>query len=352
MNINFSCNLYFFYIILKGVSFLRKLFIVYILLTGLFVFYVYYYQTQEPSTRAWNENELQGSMDETYVMVTFQVGIDYWKRALKGFEDAAKALNVSVEYRGAMQYDVEEEITVLEQVIAKNPKGIAVSTMDPETLTPVINKAVAAGIPVVMFDANAPKSKASSFLGTNNYNAGVEAAHKMAELINRKGEVGIITQPQQLNHMDRTQGFQETIFKYYPEMKVVSIKDGRGDQIRSKEAAEEMLKEYVNLTGIFVTEANGGVGVGNAILSQNRQNSFKIISFDTDKGTLDMIKDGTISATIAQGTWEMGYWSLQFLFHLNHGIIEEKNKKAPLPPFVDTGVWIVTKDNVDSYYPQ
>ncbi|MRH43817.1 substrate-binding domain-containing protein [Aquibacillus halophilus] len=331
---------------------MRKLLFIYIVIIGLFVVYVYNYQTEDSTTRQWTENELKGSMDETYVMVTFQVGIDYWKRALKGFEDSAEALNVSVEYRGATQYDVNEEITVLEQVIARNPAGIAISTMDPEALNPVIDKAVDAGIPVVMFDADAPKSKAYSFLGTDNYLAGVEAAHKMAELLNEDGEVGVITQPHQLNHQERTQGFQDTIYMEYPDIKIVSIKDGRGDQRLSKVVAQEIITEYPDIAGIFATEANGGVGVGQATVANNLQESIKIISFDTDKGTLDMIEDGIISATLAQGTWEMGYWSLQFLFHLHHDIVEQEDERTPLPRYVDTGVTIVTKENVESYYPQ
>ncbi|RCW73200.1 substrate-binding domain-containing protein [Saliterribacillus persicus] len=331
---------------------MRKLLFIYLILIGLFVIYVYNYQTESETTREWSENELRGSMDETYVMVTFQVGIDYWKRAVKGFEDAAEALNVSVEYRGATQYDVEEEITVLEQVIAKNPAGIAVSTMDPTALNDVIDKAVEAGIPVVMFDADAPESKAYSFLGTDNYYAGVQAAHKMADFLNETGEVGVITQPRQLNHQERTQGFQDTIFMEYPDMKVVAIKDGRGDQLLSRQAADEIMREYPDIAGIFATEANGGVGVGQATINKNLEDEIKIISFDTDKGTLDMIERGVISATLAQGTWEMGYWSLQHLFHLNHDIVEQEDGSNPLPRYVDTGISIVTEDNVESYYPK
>ncbi len=87
---------------MKGVSLLRKLLFIYLILIGLFVIYVYNYQTESATTREWSENELRGSMDETYVMVTFQVGIDYWKRAVKGFEDAAEALNVTVAGRYAV----------------------------------------------------------------------------------------------------------------------------------------------------------------------------------------------------------------------------------------------------------
>ncbi|WP_208589507.1 substrate-binding domain-containing protein [Gracilibacillus suaedae] len=330
---------------------MKKLLFVYIVLIGLFVLYVYQYQTSETTNNDWSEHELRGTIDETYVMVTFQAGIDYWKRPLKGFEDAAEALNVSVEYRGATQYDVNEEITVLEQVIAKNPSGIAISTMDPEALNPVINQAVDSGIPVVMFDADAPDSQAYAFLGTDNHYAGVTAAHKMAELLNKSGEVGVVTHPNQLNHLERTQGFRETIKNEYPEMTVVEVKNGRGDQMISKEVSEELMREHPDIKGIFASEANGGVGVGKAVLDQQRKGDLEIISFDTDKGTLDMIEEGVISATLAQGTWEMGYWSLQFLFHLQHGLAGDLNGETNLPRYVDTGITVVTKENVSDYYP-
>ncbi|WP_058305924.1 substrate-binding domain-containing protein [Gracilibacillus massiliensis] len=330
---------------------MRKLLFIYLILIGLFVVYVYQYQSEETTNNQWSDRELRGTIDENYVMVTFQAGIDYWKRPLKGFEDAAESLNVSVEYRGATQYDVNEEITVLEQVIAKNPSGIAVSTMDPEALNPVINKAVDSGIPIVMFDADAPDSKAYAFLGTNNHYAGVTAAHKMAELLNETGEVGVVTHPNQLNHQERTQGFRETIENDYPEMTVVDIKDGRGDQMISKEVSEELIREHPNIKGIFASEANGGVGVGKAVLDLQKKGDLHIISFDTDKGTLDMIDEGVISATMAQGTWKMGYWSLQFLFHLQHDLAGELEGETNLPRYMDTGITVVTKDNVNEYYP-
>lgn len=273
--------------------------------------------------------------------------MDYWKEVLKGAEDAAESLNVSVEYRGATQYDVNEQITVLEQVIAKKPAGIAVSAIHPESLNVTINKAVDAGIPVVLFDSDAPKSKGYSFLGTNNYQAGVTAAHKMAELLNQKGKVAIITLPNQSNHIDRSKGFQETIKKEYPGIEVVAIKDSKGDQRVSKQVALDAIYKHYDLKGIFATEANGGVGIGEAVSSLNKDKKIKIVSFDTDKETLDMVKDGTISATLAQGTWNMGYWSMQYLYHLNH----DAEDSTFIPNMdTDTGTSVVTKTNVDEFY--
>ncbi|UJF32748.1 substrate-binding domain-containing protein [Paenibacillus hexagrammi] len=336
---------------------MKKLLMVYAVLIATFMLFLYVYAFREDTNRTEDAmyGGLHGDIGEKYVMVNFQSGIDYWKSCLKGFEDASASLNVSVEYRGATQYDANEERTVLEQVIAKKPAGIAVSAINPDALVVSINKAVEAGIPVVLFDSGAPKSKAYSFLGTDNYNAGVKAANQMAELMGGSGKAAVITLPGQLNHQERTRGFQDTIRTLYPDIQVIAVEDGKGDQLVSGSVAKRLLGEYPDLTGIFATEANGGVGVGNAVKEAGRLPKVKIIGFDTDKGTLDMVKSGIISATLAQGTWNMGYWSLMQLFHLKHGIVQQvadwQGSGMPLvPTYVDTGITVVTRQNVDSYY--
>lgn len=329
--------------------------LLYAVLIGAFILYVAQHYSEAPERDSSFRGEgLRGEIGENYVMVTFLSGLEYWKSCLKGFEDAAEALGVSIEYRGATQYDAREQMTVLEQIIAKNPAGIAISAIDPLSLTAAINKAVDAGIPVVLFDSGAPESKAYSFLGTDNYQAGVTAANQMAKLTGEAGKVAVITQPDQQNHEDRIRGFTDTIRESYPRMKVVAVKNDKGDAMAAKKAAQELLKADPDLAGVFVTEAAGGTGAGEAAKELDRSQPLHIIAFDTDKDTLDMIKEGTISATIAQGTWNMGYWSLQYLFHLHHGLTipspTDSGEVSPLPVEVNTGISIVTKDNVDDYY--
>jgi ribose transport system substrate-binding protein len=342
----------------RGGLFMKKLMMIYIVLIMTFGVFFYAYFFRDGSDSSWDQayaGSMQGSIEEKYVMVTFLSGIDYWKSGLKGFEDAAEALGVSVEYRGATQYDVREQITVMEQVIARKPAGIALTAMNPEALVTTINKAVDAGIPVVLFDSGAAQSKAYSFLGTNNYNAGATAARQMGQLTGGSGKVAVITLPNQLNHQERTAGFRDVIASEFPNMRIVSVENGKGDQLVSEQVAQQLLARHRDLRGLFVTEANGGVGVGGAVKKANRLSNVSIISFDTDKGTLDMVRDGTISATMAQGTWNMGYWSLMHLFHLHHDLAQPvpdwENAGVPLlPTYVDTGISVVTKDNVEHYY--
>lgn len=107
----------------EGAVPVKKLLLLYLVLIGTFLVYLYTAYIREDEGPIGRDAGLRGEMDQKYVMVNFLTGIDYWKNGLKGFEDAAEALGVSVEYRGATQYDVNEEVTVLEQVIAPQTGG-------------------------------------------------------------------------------------------------------------------------------------------------------------------------------------------------------------------------------------
>ncbi|GGO05473.1 substrate-binding domain-containing protein [Saccharibacillus kuerlensis] len=334
---------------------MKKIILLYVLLIGAFLVYaVQHYQTGANEEDPFHSERLRGELGENYVMVTFLSGIEYWKSCLKGFEDAAETLNVSIEYRGATRYDTREQITVLEQIIAKKPAGIAISAIDPASLAGTIDKAVDAGIPVVLFDSDAPGSRAYSFLGTDNYEAGAAAARKMGQLVGGKGKVAVITLYSQQNHEERTRGFQETIDRAYPDMQVVAVEDDKGDAMVAKDLTRSLLEKEPDLAGVFVTEAVGGAGAAEAAKELGRTEQLHVVAFDTNKDTLDRIKEGNISASIAQGTWNMGYWSLQYLFHLHHDLTipspAASGVVSPVPVEVDTGISIVTPENVDDYY--
>ena len=129
-------------------------------------------------------SKLVGQPNETYYMVTFLSGIEYWKGVYAGMEAAAKDLNVKTVYTGAPQYDINQEVTTLEQIIAKKPAGILVTSINAKAMTPAINQAIAAGIPVISFDSDAPDSNRYAYLGTSNYEAGQVAAKFLGKHLN------------------------------------------------------------------------------------------------------------------------------------------------------------------------
>src|SRR5690606_27493188 len=103
----------------------------------------------------------------------------------------------------------------------------------------------------------------------------------MADMVGASGEVGVVTLPNQLNHQERTRGFRETMSQEFPNIRVVSVSDGKGDRIVSREAAAKIIETYPNVVGIFNTDAVGGVGVADAVRLTQRQGKLKVIAFDT-----------------------------------------------------------------------
>ena len=297
---------------------------------------------------------LQGSHSETYYMVTFLSGIEYWKGPFAGMQAAGKLLNVNTQYTGGPQYDINQEVTVLQQVIAKKPAGILLTSINAQALQPVINQAIKQGIPVISFDSDSPNSNRYAYLGTSNQEAGSIAAKYLGKQLNGKGQVAVVTTPGELNLDQRAQGFEAEMKTDFPGIQVVGVENGNSDQIKTAQVTSTLLQKYPKLSGIFATEADEGTGVATAVKEAHLTGKVKIVSFDTDKATLQQVKAGEISATIAQGTWNMGFWGLMDAFMVHHDLLHPVSdwKTAnvdPVPPSVDTGVTVITKQNVGYY---
>lgn len=308
------------------------------------------------STINSSNSPLVGNKNEEYYMITFNSGIEYWKQCYKGFEDAGNQYGIKTIYTGGLQYDVNQEVTALEQVIAKQPAGIAITCINPSALVKPIKEAMAVGIPVVTFDADSPDSGRYSFIGTGNEYAGTIAAQALAKEIGASGgEVVIITLPTQQNHIERVDGFRNEIKQSYKSIDVIQVGNGKSDETEAARVLSGVLQAHPNLKGVFCTDATSGVGAAAAVKEAGKAGKVKIVSFDTDRGTLDAIKSGVITASIAQGSYIMGYQSMNFLYQVKHGLakpgaIGDDTNSSTLPRYVDTGVAVVTKSNVDKYY--
>lgn len=302
-------------------------------------------------------SQLIGNANETYYMVTFLSGIDYWKGIYQGMQAAAKLLHVQTVYTGAPQYSINQEVTTFDQLIAKKPAGILVTSINAQAMTPAINQAVATGIPVISFDSDAPQSKRYAYLGTSNVEAGQVAADYLGKVLHGKGQVAVVTTPGELNLDQRVQGFEAEMKSAFPHIQVVSVQNGNSDPTKTAQVTSALMQRYPNLAGVFATEADEGTGVATAVKEANKSSSIKIVSFDMDPSTLQQVKQGLISATIAQGEWNMGFWALMDAYMIHHNLLHpvanwQTAHVDPVPPSVDTGVTVITKQNVNAYLNQ
>ena len=292
---------------------------------------------------AFAASKLEGSKSEEYYMVTFLSGIDYWKACFAGMKDAADLFGVTAVYTGQIDADAAGAVAVLEQVIAKNPKGIAITCVNSTAYADTINSAIEQGIAVVTFDSDSPTSNRKSYLSTGNVAAGAAAAEFLVPLVGNKGKVAILYTIGAENSESRVIGFKDWCRANTPEVSFVDINDA-GDTAVATDNTSAALQANDDIVALFCVDGIAGTS-GPTAVKESGRTDIKVLAFDVDKTVLDMIKDGSIAATVAQGQYNMGYWSMNFLFHLVHEL-----PAVGLPGFVDTGVTIVTKDTVDNYY--
>ncbi|HEY9127301.1 MAG TPA: substrate-binding domain-containing protein, partial [Acidobacteriaceae bacterium] len=100
------------------------------------------------------------------------LSLPYWKTAIAGFNSAAARYKVTAKVAGPDNYDAQAELDQLNQAVAAKPAGILISVADQTILKPGIDAAIAAGIPVITIDSDAPASRRLFFIGTNNLAAG------------------------------------------------------------------------------------------------------------------------------------------------------------------------------------
>ena len=108
-----------------------------------------------------------------FTFVSPLAGDPFWMEVEDGMKAANAQYDVSTMYIGPTFISIDEHIKYIEIAIASNADGIITTAPDPEAFTPFINKAVAAGIPVVLLDADAPDSNRNFYAGTSNYKGGV-----------------------------------------------------------------------------------------------------------------------------------------------------------------------------------
>ncbi len=294
------------------------------------------------------------SADEYYVLVSVNIQIPYWKAAGAGFSQAASQLKVKADFVGPDDFNPNAEKEAFDQAVAKKATGILVSAADAKVLKGSIDAALAAGIPVITVDSDAPDSKRLFLIGTNNYEAGVMGGQRLAAELKGKGNVVVFTMPQQANLAERLNGYRAALDSH-PQIKITRVVDIAGDPRVAFDTTTQILgKEKDKVDAFVCLEALAGKEVA-TVLSENKVTNKVIMAMDTDPDTLEFIRKGVIAATISQKPYTMTYVGLRMLDGYYHHKLPSltadwsKDSFAPVPAFVDTGSALVDKSNVESF---
>jgi len=288
--------------------------------------------------------------DELYIGVYCLGNLEYFYDHKIGLEAAGKMMGVQTKYTGPSDYDIGAMITAFEQAIVENPAGIITFGAE-DTLQPVIDKAIAAGIPVVTVDGDVSTSKRTSFVGTGNYDAGYLGGTKLAEALGGAGKVAILTEPAVELHRARYQGYEDALKANGIE--IVQVGDTKADINEAAKVTAAILQSHPDLNGLACTDA-ASAGLAIAVKEAGLEGSIKIVAMDRDRTILEMVEKGTIYGTIVQKSAMMPFFALQIIYNMRHAGVEITTDNAAAgislaPTNIDTGVTFVDQSNAQYF---
>jgi ribose transport system substrate-binding protein len=111
----------------------------------------------------------------------------------------------------------------------------------------------------------------------------------------------------------RERGFEETMKRDWPNIRIAARQFGMADEARSLAAAENILSAHPNLSGIFASSEASSIGAIQALNARRLAGKVRLITFDTSKSHVEALQNGTIDVMLVQDAFRIGYESVRAL---------------------------------------
>ena len=285
----------------------------------------------------------------TLAAIPKSTGGEFWETVERGARKAAQDLGVNLKWDGALtESDVVEQNKIIENMLNLKVDGIALAPLNQRATRRQVENAVAAGVPVVIFDSAVDGHAQSSYIATDNKNGGVIGAKELIRLIGDKKGARVMCARyiQGTGSTEaRAAGFIETV-KGAGFTVAADPYPNNGTIESCKVAAVNSLEKFVkngalDLDGIFACNLYSTIGVASALEDLQKSGvkvNVKFVGFDTSKKLIDDVQAGKIHALVAQSPEKMGYLAVQTLYKVV--------KKEKVPAVIDTGTVLVTKEKL------
>jgi ribose transport system substrate-binding protein len=273
---------------------------------------------------------------------------EFWKAIHAGAIKAERELNsagtkVAITWKGPMREDDrEQQVQVVEGFVSQNMSGIVIAPLDERALVRPIEEAKQAGIPTVVIDSGLDTDQIVSFVATDNTKGGELAADRMGELLKGKGRVLLLRyQEGSASTTQRETGFVTRLKAKFPDITLISSDQYAGPtRDTAKRASENLLNRYGNdLQGIFCVNESSTAGMLLALQDIDKAGKIAFLGFDSSQPFIDALRNGQLHGLVVQNPMNMGYLGVKRMVeHLQGKSVERR---------IDTGVWMITKENLE-----
>lgn len=276
-------------------------------------------------------------------LVTKALDSEWWQRVKAGAEDAAKAnpgvrLAVVAPER---EVNIDQQVSILEDQITKRVAALAVAPTGAAEVVPVLDRAHAAGIPVIIFDTDVNWPSKVSFVGSDNRRAGQIAGEYIIKLLGGQGKVAVIRGILGVQtHEDRVAGFREAI-RNTAAIDCVSVQPANSERALGMSVMENLLTRYPDLRAVFATNDQMALGAVEAVAARNLTGKIAVIGIDATREAVRAVESGGLAGDVAMHPEALGRSAVEAAIKAARG--------EPVERRIDTGAELVTKENAAQF---
>ncbi|HXQ55338.1 MAG TPA: sugar ABC transporter substrate-binding protein [Actinomycetes bacterium] len=291
-----------------------------------------------PSTPKWK-----------FVFVCHVTTNSFFTPTQYGAQDACALLNCEFQWTGSKDSIVAEMVNATKTAISAKADGIALAVVDKNAFKAPVDQALAAGIPVVSYNADGakddPGTNRLAYIGQGLYDSGFQLGQRaLASGLASGDVVGFIATPGALNIQPRIDGASDAIKQSGKPIKFTPV-GTNADVTKGLSIIDAYAQGHPNLTGMLAVDAGSTQAVGQVVQKYKmRDKGLKVAGgFDLVPETLQAIKGGSLDYTIDQQPYLQGFLPVLYLYmyKLSGGLV--------FPSETNTGLLFVTKDSVDPY---
>lgn len=284
----------------------------------------------------------EGGEGYQFTFVCPIVGLEYWDMCADGIAAADAEFGTETQVIGPSDPAtfVTELPNYIEAAISTQPDALmAYSGLD--FMPSLIDKATDEGIAFLAIDSDAPDSKRIAYVGTDPYNAGYASGEAMlAALDGQSAKVGVLCSGlSSEKEMAEVDAFKEAVADY--DIEIIAMEETNADLATGVTKMQALVQTYPEMNAVLCTSAYD-VQAAAKIKDEMGLDDMVLVGYDDQEETLNYIREGLINAIIVQDPYNMGYMGVKLMKeYLDNGSLEQET--------YDTGVIIVTAENVDNY---
>lgn len=266
---------------------------------------------------------------------------EFWRSVFAGAEAAAAEYNLELSIAGPeTEEDYAAQNEMVQEAVAQGAEAIVFSAIDYENNAGAIEEAIRAGVRVVAIDSGVNADGVSTYIGTDNYAAGRQAAQAALDAMAEDVKVGIVNfDVNSANGQERERGAREA-FEESGRAEIVSVINTLAEAEDACEGTVAMLQDHPEINALLAFNEPTTVGAAQAVEQLGRTEEIWLVGFDSNVASVDAMQTGAVDALVVQNPYAMGYLGVESAYRLLAG------QKADVPVLQDTETSTVTRETM------